>query len=73
MRNVGDEKIFINGKLNKKFMDVLKKNKCFSYIIDEKYGVYNLMLKVNHKEVKLASVNPSVGSYRNGSKLVGSR
>ena len=58
---IGDEKIFINGKLNKKFMDVLKKNKCFSYIIDEKYGGLQLNVESQSQAlVKLASVNPSV-------------
>ena len=55
------EKVYPNGKLNTNVMDILKQYKCFSYIIDKKYGGLDLPVEAQSRAlVKLASVNPSV-------------
>ena len=55
------DKVYPNGKLNTNVMDILKENKCFSYIIDKKYGGLDLPVEAQSRAlVKLASVNPSV-------------
>ena len=55
------DKVYPNGKLNTNVMDILKQYKCFSYIIDKKYGGLDLPVEVQSRAlVKLASVNPSV-------------
>ena len=55
-----NETVF-NGTLNTEVMDILSKNKCFSYIIDEKYGGLNLSVESQSRAlVKFASVNPSI-------------
>ena len=55
------DKVYPDGKLNKEVMDILKENKCFSYIIDKKYGGLDLPVEAQSRAlVKLASVNPSV-------------
>ena len=55
------DKVYPNGKLNNNVMDILKKYKCFSYIIDKKYGGLDLPVEAQSRAlVKLASVNPSV-------------
>ena len=59
---VKDKKVFSkNGVLNINVMNILKKHKCFSYIIDKKYEGLNLNVESQSRAlVKFASINPSV-------------
>jgi len=55
------EKIF-DGKVNKKVLDNLSKNKAFSYIIKEKYNGLELPVETQSRIlVKLSSINPALG------------
>ena len=59
--NKTQNQVVFDGSLNTGVMDILNKYKCFSYIIDKKYGGLDLSVESQSRAlVKFASVNPSV-------------
>jgi len=62
LKKYGDKPVFDPFKKNLEIVDHIRKNKFFSFIIDEKYGGNNMSINAQSKILtKIASHNPSMG------------